>query len=153
MDRFCGLEKYRIESATWNLHEYEGRPNLCVFLDSKDAVQQAADTAELFQGLNWELNIVDDSISEVALQPGFESVRPRAFDESQGGWITNFYFVSHEGTHTNRVEILQTKGDELLIRLSGQVPDVNYYDGSKADSKLSAIAWFIRRPDQLRAFA
>jgi len=153
MNRFCGLEKYRIDSATWNLHDYEGRPNLCIYLGSKEAIQQAEDTAELFQRLNWELNIVEDSVSEAALKPGFECNRPNAYEESQGGWITNFYFVSHEGTHTNRVRILEAKGDELLIELSGKVLDVNFYDGSKPDSTLSAVAWFSKRPSQLRSFA
>jgi len=151
MQRFNGIEKYKLNSATWNLYRDEGKMTLCLRIDSNEAIEPAEDTASFFRSLNWELNLVDEKLTDGDLVSGFSATIPEAYDESKDGWITNFYYASHEGSENNRIEILEREGDKLLIKLEGEINDVNYYDGSKPNSQLVVQAWFDRNKTTMRS--
>ena len=151
MKRFNGDEKYRIQAATWNLYNDNEKMNLCLLIESDEAIAQSEDTASYFQMLNWELNLVEKSLEDSQLQSGFTANIPEAYDEDGDGWITNFYFVEHQGSENNKIEIIERQGDQLLIRVSGEIPDVNFYDGSKPHATLLVETWFTKDENTRRS--
>ncbi len=151
--RFNGVEEYELSKATWNLYEDDGKMNLCIFLDSEKALKQNEDLSDGFQGLNWELNLVKKSLKDQELIKGFKAKIPEGFDEKSDSWITNFYYFEHDGSDKNTIEIVEREGEKLLINLTGEIVDVNFYDDSKPKSKLSTLAWFKKNPETIRSMS
>lgn len=153
MDRFNGRETYRITWARWNLYEDEsaGWMNLWLEVWCGEAIAQAEDTAYLGGSPSWELNFIGEELSDLALVPGFRQEIPRGYDKTREGWITNFHFCEHDGSDANTLAVLDRDGDRLLLRLTGEVIDVNYYDDSKPRSKLLVETWFEKYPDGRRS--
>jgi hypothetical protein len=149
LERFNGIEIYPIELAEWNLYRDKdsGMMNLWISLAAGRATEQQEDTVDLYAQPNWELNLVEPELSEDAIEPGFIATIPEAYDESRNGWITCFYYCSHEGTDRNTIEMMEINGDRVRWRLTGETIDVNYYDGSKPATKLSVDTWFDRNRD------
>jgi hypothetical protein len=154
-ERFNGFESYPIELAEWNIYkdEQNGMMNLWISLVAGAGIIQHEDTASLNANPNWELNLVEADLSEDSIRSGFIATIPECYDESCGGWITNFYFCSHEGTDHNTIEIIEVDGDRVRFRLAGETIDVNYYDGSKPPTKLSVDVWFDRNRDGKRSMS
>ena len=150
VNRFLGLEVYHIETAEWNLYrdDEDGRMNLWVSIDCDRAIKQFEDTEYTNTIPNWEINLIEP---EIVIAEGFEGTVPEGYDESRGGWITNFYAGSHDGSDKNTVQILKKDGDRLLIRLTGEIVDPNFYDDSKPRSKLLVETWFTKNPDGSRS--
>ena len=146
MQRFKGLEIYTIETARWNLYrdDEDGRMNLWIYVECGKAKKQFEDTEYVGGEPHWELNLVQDTLAEETLTAGFEATIPEGYDESRGGWVTNFYFVQHAGSDKNTLEVLEVDGDRMRIRLTGEIVDVNFYDDSKPRSKLLVETWFTR---------
>lgn len=146
MQRFKGLEIYEIESARWNLYQDQNPAaiNLCICVDCSKAIQQFEDTEYVGGAPAWELNLVEPVLDETSLVTGFSADIPQSFDDSRGGWITHFYFSRYEGSEKNRIEILARDGDRLLLRLTGEIIDVNHYDDSKPRSQVTVQTWFVR---------
>jgi hypothetical protein len=149
LERFNGIEIYPVELAEWNLYKDKenGRMNLWIALSAGGAIKQQKDTEPLHAEPNWELNLVEQSLPEKLIKPGFTAVIPESYDESRDGWITNFYYCEHEGTDKNTIEVVEVDGNRVRFRLFGETIDVNYYDGSKPATKLSADVWFDRNQD------
>ena len=143
LDRFMGRERYKADSAEWNLYKDEdlGRMNLWLAIDCSEALEQFEDTEYINMEPNWELNLIEDKISVVQ---GFTANIPLGYDESRDGWITNFYSVSHDGSDKNRIEVVEVEGDRVRFRLSGEIVDPNYYDDSKPRTKVYVDAWFTK---------
>ena len=146
MSRFNGIGKYALETAEWNVYEDSDREkvNLWLRVECGEAIEETEDTSFYAGSSHWELNLVEDDLGEEFLVPGFEASIPIGYDESRGGWVTNFYFSSHEGSDNNTIKIIKREGDRLLIRISGDIKDVNYYDGSKPKSVLILQTWFTK---------
>ena len=68
----------------------------------------------------------------------FDLEQPNEANEADG----SFYYLEHQPTRNNRMEILARDGNRLKIRVSGSTEDVNYYDGSKPENRLQLTAWF-----------
>jgi hypothetical protein len=151
IERFNGLEEYEIGNAYWNLYQDKSKINLCIYLDSNKGIKLNEDLADIFQMLHWELNLVVKFLKEDQLNKGYNVKIPNSYDEGLGGWITNFYYFEHEGSENNQIEILERKNDKLLIKITGEIIDVNYYDDSKPKSKLTAITWFTKNTKNLRS--
>lgn len=142
LDRFCGVETYPIKQATWDLIEGDGTEDdpdmLCLGMQFAKGSRLHEDTQPLQAEPCWEINFYKDKISLDILQTGFYLEQPNQEEEVDG----SFYYMEHQPTMDNRMEILATDGDRLKIRVSGNTGDVNYYDGSKPKSTMWLIAWF-----------
>ncbi len=150
INRFLGLEIYHIETAEWNLYhdDEDGRMNLWVMLDCDRAIKQFKDTEYTNTIPNWEINLIE---SEIMVAEGFEDTVPEGYDEGRGGWIAKFYAGSHDGIDKNTVKILRVDGDKLLLRLTGEIVDPNFYDDSKPRSNLLVETWFTRNAKGCRS--
>jgi hypothetical protein len=153
LERFCGREVYPVLEATWNLYEdtETGAANLCASLTSGPAVATLEDTEELRAEPTWELNVVDSNLSLHSLVAGASFTIPHGYDESCGGYVTNFYYCEHEVSDNNRIEIIAVDGDNVRLRIQAETMHVNWYDGSKPATKLSVEAWFERDSTLMRS--
>ena len=67
---------------------------------------------------------------------------PKAWDEAEGDHVSRIYYCEHEDLNENEVEFLELSGDALKVRWTGTTTDVNYYDGSKPDTRVVIESWF-----------
>ena len=153
LDRFCGREKHPVAKATWNLYPNEklGMMNLCLLVEAGRGTLLHDDTEALDAEPWWEVDVLETHLSASSLVPGAKFSVPSGFDETRGGYITNFYYCEHESTDNNAVEILAVEDTRLLIRITGETIDVNFYDGSKSPTKLFIETWFNRDPGTMRS--
>ncbi|MEL7118317.1 MAG: hypothetical protein AAFO07_02720 [Bacteroidota bacterium] len=149
--RFNGEERYKVKSASWNFYLDNNLKTFCVYLKSDESLEIGEDTGSFFSSLNWELNYIDSKLKEEDLVKGFYAEIPEAYDEKKEGWITNFYYSSHEGTDKNSIKIIDRFEDKLLLELSGEVIDPNYYDGSKPNAVLLVQTWFDKKEGTKRS--
>jgi len=155
LDRFCGREIHPITSATWSLYRDDelDRMTLTVHLEAGPGTKLHEDTQELDAEPFWELNLVERDLSHSELCPGAKFSIPEGYDESRGGHLTNFYYCEHESSDKNSIEVLAVDGDRLLLRLTGETIDVNFYDGSKAPTRLLVEGWFSHDAGTIRSMS
>ncbi|PTY04528.1 hypothetical protein DB347_17595 [Opitutaceae bacterium EW11] len=144
LERFCGVERYPICRARWNLYYDATRDtmNLCIQMDAGRGTALHDDTAELDAEPWWEIDVVAKQLSRESLVPGTVFNLPNGYEESQGGHITDFYYCEHENTEKNLIRVIESDGQRLRFRVLGDVTDVSIYDGSKPRTMLHADAWF-----------
>ena len=153
LDRFCGRETYPILGASWNLyHDDElDLPTLCIALRAGPGRELHEDTRTLNAKPHWELNVVSAELRPEALVSGAVFLIPEGCDDDQGGYVTNFYYCEHESTEANRIEILAVDGTTLRVRLRGETIDVNFYDGSKPATVVTAELALVHDPNTTRS--
>lgn len=143
MDRFCGREVYPIETAEWHFYDRGSLPKTFhLRVEAGPGITLRGDTEELRQEPFWTVSIVDPGLTIDSFVPGARFLVPKGYDESRQDHVTNFFYGTHEVSDQNSIEILQAEGDRFLIRMEGQIADVNYY-GSKPPSRVSLQTWFI----------
>jgi hypothetical protein len=142
--RFCGEELYPINKATWHIYKNEEDNINELWLDIEVGVGIALheDTEYIKAKPHWELTYKDENLDENNLQVGFKAEIPSGYDEEVDDNVTNFYYCEHEPTDNNTIEILAVDKNKLLIRVTGECTDVNFYDGSKPNNRLFVETWF-----------
>ena len=155
LDRFCGREVYPILRATWNLYRDTqlDQPTLCIQVSAGPGTTLSEDTVSLGAEPTWEINVVSPALMQWSVREGATFSVPLGYDEEQGGFVTNLYYCSHEQTDNNTVEIIAVEGSRLRVRLSGDTIDVNYYDGSKPATRLSAEVWCEHDAETMRSMS
>lgn len=155
LQRFCGRETYPVVRGTWNIFHDEGLdvPTLCIQLNAGPGVELQEDTKDLRAEPAWEINYVSSTLKESSVEPGAKFSVPLGYDEALGGYVSNFYYCSHEATDENLIEILAVEGSTLLVRLSGRTTDVNFYDGSRPPTRLSVEVRLTRDANTQRSMA
>lgn len=140
--RFCGEELYPIERATWHFHEDEETNELWLEIEAGAGIQLSEDTEELEAQPLWELTVRIKDLKPSDLTIGFEACIKDGYDDDLDDTVTNFYYCEHEPTDNNKIEIRDTNGTKILFKVTGEVTDVNYYDGSKPKNTILVEAWF-----------
>lgn len=145
LTRFCGEELYPVSEATWHIYEDDsGEPNeLWLEIRLGKGTQLHEDTELLAAKPHWELTYRKNGLEADLLQNGFVAEILQSYNEQADDYDTNFYYCEHEGTDDNRIEVLdRDEQNRLLIRVTGETQDVNFYDGSKPKNKLIVETWF-----------
>ena len=144
LTRFCGDEFYPVNKATWHIYENEDDNinELWLDVEADYGIILSEDTKALNAEPHWELTYRHENLNTNDLVTGFRAVIPDGYDNDIDDTVTNFYYCEHEASDNNVIEILATEGNRLLIRLTGEVTDVNYYDGSKPKNKIFIETWF-----------
>ncbi|MEN9361213.1 MAG: hypothetical protein RL095_2748 [Verrucomicrobiota bacterium] len=140
LDRYCGREIYPLEEATCNVRfERNTEWPLRIEVKAGEATVQCEDTKTLFASPYWSIEMRARDLTD--LKMGTTLKLP--VDSSRNpSVIHNFYYCSHTEPEKTKVEVLEVERDRMRLRLTGRVTDVNYYDGSKPDTKLYVEAWF-----------
>lgn len=66
----------------------------------------------------------------------------QGYDEKSEEYLAIFYYVDHQPIDNNEIRILSRDEDLFRVQITGQVPDINYYDGSKPPTKVVIDASF-----------
>lgn len=142
LTRFCGVEQYPVETATWCIIEGDGTEDdpamLCLEVQFGMGNGLHEDTTYLEAEPSWEINFYSVKIDIHMLQPGFCLEQPNEEEDVDG----ILYYMEHQPTTGNKMEIIAVDGERIKIRLIGVTGDVNYYDGSKPKNTMQLIAWF-----------
>ena len=141
----CGEEFYPIESAKWHFSESEdeGASKLWLDIQADYGQQLSEDTKTLNGQPHWELTIpLNNSLKVGNLNGGLKTEIKDGYNEEIGDYATNFYYCEHEKTDNNQIEIIERIENRLLIRLTGEVTDINFCDGSKPKNKIFVETWF-----------
>ena len=127
LTRFCGKERYPVETATWNIIEGDGTEDapdmLCLEIDFGMGDGLHEDTAYLEAEPSWEVNFYSLKIPADSLEPGFCLEQPNQEEDVDG----NLYYMEHQPTMDNKMEVIEVDGKRLKIRLSWVTEDVNYF--------------------------
>ena len=144
LTRFCGEELYPIETATWHFHKNEDDEinELWLEIETDFGIQLSDDTKELGGTPHWELTLRIKNLTLSDLTVGFKADIKDGYSDELDDTVTNFYYCEHEQSDNNEIEILDKKGNKILFRITGEVTDVNYYDGSKPKNKIYVETWF-----------
>jgi hypothetical protein len=111
-------------------------------IDTDFGIVLHEDTESLDAKPHWELTFRAENLNVNDLTANFRAEIPEGYDEDLGESLTNFYYCEHEPSDNNIIEVLATEESRLLIRVTGEITDVNYYDGSKPKNKIFVEAWF-----------
>ena len=145
LNRFCGIEQYPVETAVWHIIEGDGTEDdpdmLCLEMAFDAGNNLHEDTSCLEARPRWEINFYAAEPFVNILRSGLVLEQPNQEEDVDG----NLYYVEHQPTTENKMEIIAVEGKRLKIRLTGVTEDVNNYDGSKPKNSLQLTAWFHNR--------
>ena len=143
LNRFCGEEIFPVKSAKWSFFydEYVDSNNFSLEIEAKEGTVLGKDTKKHKIKPSWEINCYSNDLNRKDIVPGLKVELLEGFDKETDTDITNFYYFEHQTTNDNKIEILESDGNKLLIRLTGKTTDVDF-DGSKPETELSAEIWF-----------
>lgn len=133
LKRFCGEEYYPLETAAWSVYS---NTTFCVEMQFAEGTNLHEDTAELDEMPGWELYFNIPPMTEEDIRPGM-SLEDKDCREDE----THFYYCEHLPTANSHLEVLDRKDDRILVRITAECCDVNYYDGSKGNNGLEITAW------------
>jgi hypothetical protein len=142
LHRFNGEEIYNVSEAV--IRYFVGEDGVCVDFQVKtdqEPVQTLPDTQELQGWPNGEWQLFMPEFDPDDLVGRVFSI-PQGYDEQDEEYRTNFYYVEHEPIDDNQITVLGREGERFRVRLTGAVPDVNYYDGSKPPTRVEVEARF-----------
>ena len=142
--RFNGTERYEVAEATWNTYEEDGVAFATFLVRAGAATATLDDTRELRAQPFWELTAIGSA--RFVLAPGTVLGIPAGLDEQRDEYVVDFYYVEHEVSDDNRIEIIAVDGETVRARITGTAVDPNFYDGSKPRAKLEVTATFRRDP-------
>ncbi len=142
LHRFNGDEVFNVSDATisYFVGESDVTVNLEVNTDDQP-VKLLPDTEELRGRPNgaWQLNLPTFDPNGLV---GKTFSIPQGYDEEAEEYLAIFYYVEHETIDNNEIVINGRDGDRFQVQITGTVPDVNYYDGSKPATKVVVQASF-----------
>ncbi len=152
LDRHCGRETFPITSATWNVavDDELGEPALCVRVEAASGPTiNPYDADEVFHAQpHWEITVRAPGLGDAPPTQGQRFELASGCDDETDGYVTNFYYFSHEQSDANVIEVLEVDGRRLRLRLAGQ-----RYDSSAKNTpiNLRVETWFEHDPQTERS--
>ena len=145
LNRFNGQEQFAISEATILLCNDNGYSNLSFEIETEEKpIKTLPDTENLYARPNAEFIVqVTDFSWENLIDRSFEI--PQGYDEETGEFLTRLYYCEHESTDENVIKVIERKADRFRVKIEATCTDVNYYDGSKPQTKIEIDAWFSSR--------
>jgi hypothetical protein len=142
LHRFNGDEVYRIHSAAMLTHPIEDGVMLWFQVQAETpALQTLPDTEVLKARPNAEVGIALPSVDLTQLAGHSFSV-PSAYDNEMEDYVASIYYCEHEDLNENEVVVLERRGSAFRVYWTASTTDVNYYDGSKARTRVEIDGWF-----------
>ena len=128
--RFCGEECYPLQNGTWSIDDNE----LSIEMNFGPGTNLHEDTAYLEEEPGWNLYFDTTNVTNESVKSGL--ILNEANEDE-----TYIYYCECMSTFENHLEILERKGDDILVKVTGECCDINYYDGSKGNDILEVTAW------------
>ena len=136
LHRFCGEEEFVIKTAEMRAIR-EGKTISLWFEAETDGVRlkSVPDTAE-HPASPWAEACVRLKALDATQLVGQKFKVTAAYDEKEQSSNATLYYFEHQDLWRNVIEIVGQDGGVFEVRWSGVTTDVNYYDGSKPDTKV-----------------
>ena len=142
LHRFNGREIYAVKYPTIQVIERNGAIELLLYVETKvKPVQTLPDTAELDPQPNAEVYIALKKLDASKLL-GRRFAVPASWDDEKQDQVSCLYYCEHCDLNKNVLRFLERDGNKFLVHWTATTRDVNYYDGSKPDTKFELKAWF-----------
>jgi hypothetical protein len=143
LHRFNGIEEFLLGECNVRMIDGDTYDHLNIdFFTQSPAVHVLEDTAENPTKPCGEIDIIAKRII-VKNIPGKTFEIKESFNEQYGDNVTRFYYYEHVEIRDVVIKFIQRDGEKILIEITGYIQDVNYYDGSKPDTKIELLGWFI----------
>ncbi len=143
LHRFNGDEEFVLEEASLNITP-DQQGNLVLELEAitnGTVIKSLPDTEGLYGSPTASIFVTIPRPATVNLV-GMKLSLPCSYDELIEDFRTNFYYVEHESLEANEIEFLALKENKYWVKWTGETLDVNYYDGSKPDTRVEIEGWF-----------
>ncbi|MGW9117148.1 hypothetical protein ACWGRV_10955 [Streptomyces sp. NPDC055663] len=154
LHRFNGDEEYGLDTAVVRvIRSYDGGDGdadagVTVWFEAladPDAARRCEDTADGNAAPSAEVGVamtaaeadIDRLVGRTLLMPGVA--------EGEDSAMSLLYYFEHEPLRDNRITVLARDGELLRVRWTGECDDVNFYDGSKAPTRLEIEGDFLFR--------
>jgi hypothetical protein len=142
LHRFNGDEVFGLSKATIRAHPEGDDVVLYLYVDTHQRpIKTLPDTEELNAWPNAEVTIRVPRAQFASLVGRRFSV-PKSWDDAVEDHVSCIYYCEHEDLNDNEIEFLESSGDAFKVRWTGITTDVNYYDGSKPDTRVVVESWF-----------
>lgn len=145
LKRYSGEEVYPIEQSTYQFdfdskfHRY----NLYLQLRMGKLIGGEISNPHAQVTPSWELHFPLIELEMTDIKPGLQlELLYGVLDSVDHDYCALFHFYESIPSFKNKMEIIEQKGDALLIRLKAATDDVEHYDGTKPYASISAEAWF-----------
>src|SRR5262249_47031569 len=138
LHRFNGDEEFRLKAATMLALKSDDDEGVWLWFEAETdgvPVKTLPDTKDLYGHPKAEAAVVLKSLDLDRLAGARFSV-PQAYDEDKEEHLAHIYYVEHEDLDNNEIEVVARTGDEFHVRWYATTMDVNYSDGSKADTRI-----------------
>jgi len=136
LHRFNGDEEFRLRSADILAVHDQGGIRLWFEAETDGVpVKSLPDTADLGGHPKAEIAVTLKKLNPKRL-PGRRFSVPSGYDQASEDYVATIYYVEHECLNNNNIEILDREDNVFQVRWSGTTTDVNYYDGSKPETKV-----------------
>jgi hypothetical protein len=143
LHRFNGDEIYRIKSARMLVCKGEDGIWLWFEVDTeRPAIQTVPDTAELEMRPSAEVAVILPSLDATDLVGSHFSV-PAGYDDQFGDYLAKIYYCEHEVLDNNEIDVLGRESNVFHVRWTATTMDVNYYDGSKPETRVEIDGDFV----------
>ena len=76
---------------------------------------------------------------------GREFVFPGTKTDDEDSCRSLLYYCEHQPLRDNRIEVVSRNGDRFRVRWTAVTQDVNYYDGSKPQTRVEIEGEFLFR--------
>jgi hypothetical protein len=141
LHRFNGVEKYSIKGARMFLLGESGERTLWFEVEAeRNGAIRNEDTKDYPAHPKMELGIDMEELPDELLGQQFcYEYEDWEEDDSCKSLI---YYYSHQPLRSTQVTILSKQGERYSVRWTAVTQDVNYYDGSKEDTRIEVEAIF-----------
>jgi hypothetical protein len=134
LDRFNGQEIYNFEKGTITATRNGDRITLWFSVECEgEPVKVLPDTEELETCPSVELTA---TIADLKMLDEHQIAVPEGYDENLGEYISSIYYSEHQDLDNNLLNIRRVGDYVFKVLWTGTTMDVNYYDGSKPDTRI-----------------
>jgi hypothetical protein len=142
LHRFNGDEEFALERAVMRIEHHEDKSWLVLAAETNGIViKSLPNTADLKATPSAQISILLPA-SETKDLVGRKLSLPVADDEQSGDYGATIYYVEHEALEANELEFVSKKKKRYWVKWTGLTTDVNYYDGSKPQTRIEIEGWF-----------
>lgn len=141
LNRFNGQEIFSFAKGSITVTRKGSKYSLWLSVECEgEPVKELPDTEELNACPSAELAAEIDSLKKLN---DLKITIPKSYDEEVEDYVTGMYYCDHQNLDNNIVEIRRINDLLFNVNWTCTTMDVNYYDGSKPDTKIEITGEFV----------
>jgi len=141
LNRFNGQEVFNFAKGSITVTRNGDKFSLWLSVECEgDPIKVLPDTEELNACPSAQLAAEIDSLKKL---DNLTITIPESYDEELEDYVTVMYYCEHQDLDNNVVEIKRINDSLFNVNWTCTTTDVNYYDGSKPDTKIEITGEFV----------